>query len=146
MTAFNNLDKEFYGKLAGMLIRGDVQRKQGYDEAVKVVLGSMKKAMPLATDEALAEFSSAITMVIAQVMRAPMQTASEVLQTVFDEYAMVTAQLIGAYDVGSDTVPNITAEEALAVVDSQVPKAGASTTPPQAAETDDYTFGRSQYL
>lgn len=145
MTAFNNLDKEFYGKLAGMLIRGDSQRKQVYDEAVKVVLGSMKKAMPLSTDEALAEFSSAITMVIAQVMRAPMQSAGEVLQTVFDEYAMVTAQLIGAYDVGSDTVPNLSVEEAKEVLDSQAQKSEVAAAP-KAAEVDDYTFGRSQYL
>ena len=142
MTAFTNMDKDFYGKMAGMLVKGDPELKKGYDEAIKIVLGAMKKAMPLATNEMLAEFSSSIAMVVAQVMRSPMQSASEVLQSVFNEYAMVTAQLIGAYDVESSDVPNVSAEEALKAVASEVQRAEAKTAP----EKDDYSFGGGMYL
>ena len=142
MTAFTNMDKEFYGKMAGVLVKGDPQIKKGYDEAIKIVLGAMKKAMPLATNEMLAEFSSSIAMVIAQVMRSPMQSASEVLQTVFDEYTMVTAQLIGAYDVESSEVPNVSAEDVLKSMTSEAQRAEAKTL----VEKDDYNFGSGMYL
>ena len=143
MTAFNNMDKDFYSKMAGALIKGDPDLKKGYDEAIKIVLGAMKKAMPLATDEMLAEFSSAISMVMAQVMRSPMQSASEVLQTVFNEYAMVTAQLIGAYNVESSEVPNVSAEDVLKTMTSEAQRAEGSTARAK-LESDDYGFG--QYI
>ena len=144
MTAFTNMDKDFYGKMARMLVKGDPELKKGYDEAIKIVLGAMKKAMPLATNEMLAEFSSSIAMVVAQVMRSPMQSASEVLQSVFNEYAMVTAQLIGAYDVESSDVPNVSAEDVLKAMAPETQRTESGAAPKR--EVEDYSYGYGQYL
>lgn len=106
MASFSAEEKDSYRNVVDAIIRGDPANKASLDETARKLLGSLREVLPEASDGVLAEFSAAICGVSGLILRTEVGRVSEVVATIYQEYAALTAILLGTYDPDDPEVPD----------------------------------------
>jgi hypothetical protein len=110
VAKFTDEERRSQRQLIGMLMKGDPKRKAHFDARIPIMLESMKKSIPDATDEILAEFASSMAFVAGTALQAPLQEVGTMLRDVFDNYNVMAAFLLGVYDPKDSVVPSADAD------------------------------------
>ena len=96
---------EYYGKLVGLVINGEAEKKATYDACVTKILASTRQAYPTTSDKVLGSFAASIAYLLGQMQKVQARDLSEFLEHTFNEYLITAAVLFGGYDPMSDKVP-----------------------------------------
>jgi hypothetical protein len=116
MANWTSREKDAYMHVLGMLMKGDPKRKAELDAEAALLIAAMREQMPSADEAVLAEFSSCMHVIGASVLRMTLAEALSYAKRLYESYSVVTAQLIGAYDPKSDSIPNYTVPEILSML------------------------------
>jgi hypothetical protein len=113
--------REYYTSLIAAIINGDEEKKKQLDVCATKLLTTMRTSFPTIGDKVLATFASSCAYLFAQVMQVQTRDLSVFVEHTFNDYMVVSATLLGAYDPMSTEVPKApevkTPEEMPVVVD-----------------------------
>jgi hypothetical protein len=106
MSHFTDDEKRGYRSVVDAIIRGDTSNKETLDTAARKLLASIRELLPEASSDMLAEFAAAITGVAGVILRCEVGKASDLVMAIYQDYAVLTAILVGVYDPDSEEVPD----------------------------------------
>jgi hypothetical protein len=107
MSEFTPLERASQKRIVAMLMKGDASKKAHYDAALVRLVDSLKKSMPDADTNVLAEFATSIAFIAGVLMKTPVDEIGPTLQELFDSYEIAAAYFIGVYDPADPEVPNV---------------------------------------
>jgi hypothetical protein len=103
--SFSQDEKDHYSRMVGMIIGGNRNKKAALDSSARLALAAVRASMPGITDDMLVAFLASVAVILARILASPLQDAAGVAETVFDNYTLAAASVMGAYDMDSPEVP-----------------------------------------
>ena len=104
MREYTEKEKNQYRSLAAIVVKSHPTNVARMNASAKMAIKVMQDACPEADEDTLFAFMGSVCFLMARLMQLPMSEASEVIEGVFDNYALAIASMLGVYDL--DCVPN----------------------------------------
>ncbi len=104
MKEYTDKEKQHYRSLAAIVAKSHPSKLAQLNANAKMAIKVMRNSCPDADDDTIMAFMGSVCFLMARIMQLPMAEAWEVIEGVFDNYALAIASMIGVYDL--DSVPN----------------------------------------
>lgn len=104
---FTAAEKEHYANMARMIIAdGDEDRRADLNKTARQALASVRASLPQADDDdVLVMYFAGVALIMARLLAAPLQDAAVLAESVFNNYTLAAAAVMGVYEMQSGTVP-----------------------------------------
>ena len=101
MRDYSDKEKKHYQSLAALVVKTHRHDIAKVNASAKVAIKVLRDNCPDLDDDALVTVMTSICYLMVRIMQLPMAEAWEMIEGVFDNYALAVASMLGVYDLDS---------------------------------------------